>query len=402
MINDSLGHSLGDDLLKEVSERLKACVRNEDTIARLGGDEFVIVLTVKDIKSLSVAAERFIDTMTEEFTIQGHTLRIGCSMGISIFPENGSDAETLIKYADSAMYSAKDNGRSNYQFFAPSMNEQALERLSLESALSLAIDNRELFLMYQPQVDVASGNVIGLEALLRWHHPKLGLVAPDRFIRVAETSGLILPIGDWVLRTACSQAKKWQECGLPALPVAVNVSAVQFRQVGFCDRVKSVLDESALAPDCLELELTESVLLANVDRTLTTLRELKAMGVNLAIDDFGMGYSSLSYLKRFQVSTLKIDRSFVRDIAVDPDDAAITAAIIRMAKTLNLRVIAEGVENEAQLSFLRAHQCNGIQGYYLSRPLTAEDTQRWLSNRVGRKAAGYDIENANTSKQLVM
>jgi len=388
-INDSLGHSIGDSLLREVSERLKTCVRNQDTIGRLGGDEFVIVLTqMKDIKTISMAAERFIDTMTGEFLIQGHTLRIGCSMGISIFPEHGADAETLIKHADSAMYSAKDNGRNNYQFFTANMDEQALERLSLENALRMATHNGELFLMYQPQVDVLSGNVMGMEALLRWQHSKLGLVRPDRFIRVAETSGLILPIGDWVLRSACSQVRKWQDCGLPLLPVAVNVSAVQFRHAGFCKRVKAALDEFALPADALELELTESVLLANAGRTLATLQELKAMGVKLAIDDFGMGYSSLSYLKRFPVSTLKIDRSFIRNIAVDPDDAAITTAIINMAKTLNLRVIAEGVENEAQISFLRTHRCSGIQGNYLSEPLRTEDATEWLSKRVECLAAG--------------
>ena len=384
-INDSLGHSVGDSLLKEVSERLKTRVRDQDTIARLGGDEFVIILTkVKDIQGITIAAERFMETMTGEFLIQGHALRIGCSMGISVFPEHGADAETLIKFADSAMYSAKDNGRNNYQLFTADMNEQALERLNLENALLLAVDRDELFLMYQPQVDAVSGGVIGLEALLRWQHPKLGLVPPDRFIRVAETSGAILPIGDWVLKTACCQAKKWRESGVSLAPMAVNVSAVQFRHEGFCKRVKAVLDESGLAPDGLELELTESVLLANVERTLSTLEELKAMGVKLAIDDFGIGYSSLSYLKRFPVTKLKIDRSFISDVAMDGDDAAITTAIISMAKTLNLKVVAEGVESEAQMSFLRERQCGGIQGYYFSKPLTAEETAKWLSGRAGK------------------
>lgn len=391
-INDSLGHSIGDKLLKEVSERLRACVREQDTVARLGGDEFVIVLSkVKDTNSIFVAADKLIDKMTGEFIVQGHTLRIGCSMGVSIFPEHGADSDTLIKHADSAMYSAKDIGRNNYQLFTASMNEQALERLNLENALRLAIDNRELFLMYQPQVDVVSGKIIGLEALLRWQHPKLGLVPPDRFIPVAETSGLILPIGDWVLKTACAQARKWQEGGLSPIPVAVNVSAVQFRHAGFCKRIKDVLNESGLAPEALELELTESVLLANADMTLTALQELKAMGVKLAIDDFGMGYSSLSYLKRFPVSTLKIDRSFIRDVAIDPDDAAITTAIINMAKALNVRVIAEGVENEDQMSFLRAHECGAIQGYYFSQPLTAEDATTWISERAEGLGAGHDF-----------
>lgn len=388
MINDSLGHSVGDSLLKAVSERLRTCVRDQDTIARLGGDEFVIVLThLKEPRIISVAAERFLDSMTTEFVIQGHTLRIGCSMGISIFPEHGADAEALIRNADCAMYCAKDNGRNNYQIFTDNMNQQALERLNLESALRLAMDEHQLFLVYQPQLDAHTGNVVGVEALLRWQHPQWGLVPPDRFIRVAETSGLILPIGDWVLKTACCQVREWEERGLPLLPVAVNVSAVQFRHVGFCQRVRSVLDECALPPGFLELELTESVLLVNADRALAALRDLNAMGVKLAIDDFGMGYSSLSYLKRFPVSTLKIDRAFIRNIPGAPDDAAITTAIINMAKALNLRVIAEGVENESQLSFLRAHQCQAVQGFHLCRPLRDENMAQWLSDRVGSAVA---------------
>ena len=372
VINDSLGHSVGDLLLQDIAERLKGWGREQDTVARLGGDEFLILLTgVKDIPDVAVAAERIMDAMTAEFVVQGHSLRISCSLGISIFPEHGPDGEALIKNADAAMYCAKDY-RNNFRFFTEDMNVQVMERLTLESNLRLAIEKRELFLVYQPQMDISTGRITALEALLRWQHPELGLVAPDRFIRIAENSGLIVPIGEWVLMTACRQAREWQDEGLPPVSIAVNISAVQFRQEDFCELIKRVLHETGLAPQCLDLELTESLLLANADVTLSVLQELRAMGLTLAIDDFGTGYSSFSYLRQFQVSKLKIDRSFIRDVATNPDDAAITTAIISMAKSLNLKVIAEGVENEGQMSFLRAHQCDEIQGYYFSKPLTVD------------------------------
>jgi diguanylate cyclase (GGDEF)-like protein/PAS domain S-box-containing protein len=374
VVNDSLGHSCGDLLLQDVAERLKRWARQQDTVARLGGDEFLLVLTtVKEVSDAAVAAQRLMDVMAAEFFVQGHSFRISCSLGISIFPEHGTDVETLMKNADAAMYCAKDNGRNNFRFFTEEMNAQVVERLTLESSLRGALDKKELFLMYQPQMNIATGGITGLEALLRWQHPELGLVPPDKFIRVAENSGLIMPIGEWVLRTACFQSRKWQDEGLPAVSVAVNVSAVQFRQEGFCDLVRRVLRETDLAPKYLELEITESLLLSNADVMFSVFRELKGMGLRLAIDDFGTGYSSLSYLKQFPVSKLKIDRSFIRDVAVNPDDAAITNAIISMARSLNLKVIAEGVENEAQMSFLRAHHCDEIQGYYFSKPLSAAD-----------------------------
>jgi diguanylate cyclase (GGDEF)-like protein/PAS domain S-box-containing protein len=372
-INDSLGHSVGDLLLKEVAERLKKWAREQDTVARIGGDEFLIVLTsVKDFSGAAVAAERLMDTMIREFVVQGHPLSISCSLGISIFPEHGTDGDTLIKGADAAMYCAKDYGRNNFQFFTEDMNAQVVEQLTLGNSLRRALDKKELFLVYQPQVNIASGRIVGLEALLRWQHPELGLVPPHKFIRIAENSGLIMPIGEWVLRTACSQARKWQDEGLLAVSVAVNVSAVQFRQEDFCKVINRVLRDTSLDPQYLELELTESLLLANADVTFSVLQELKAMGLTLAIDDFGTGYSSFSYLRQFQVSKLKIDRSFIRDVAVNPNDAAITTAIISMAKSLNLKVIAEGVENEAQMSFLRAYHCDEIQGYYFSEPLEVD------------------------------
>jgi diguanylate cyclase (GGDEF)-like protein/PAS domain S-box-containing protein len=373
IINDSLGHSVGDLVLQQVAERLKKWSREQDTVARVGGDEFLIVLTaVKEPADAAVAAERLMNAMTAEFVAQGHSLGVGCSIGISIFPEHGAEGETLIKNADAAMYSAKETGCNNFQFFTKDMNAQAVERLALENGLRLALAQKELFLMYQPQIEIATGRITGLEALLRWQHPELGLVPPDKFIRIAENSGLIMPIGEWVLRTACSQARKWQDEGLLAVPVAVNVSAVQFRQTGFCELIGRVLSETGLAPQYLELELTESLLLSNADTMFSVLQDLRAMGLKLAIDDFGTGYSSLSYLRQFPVGKLKIDRSFIRDILVNPDDAAIATAIIGMAKSLNLKVIAEGVEDEAQMSFLRARQCDEIQGYYFSKPLAVD------------------------------
>jgi diguanylate cyclase (GGDEF)-like protein/PAS domain S-box-containing protein len=380
-INDSLGHALGDLLLQKVAERLKRWAREQDTVARLGGDEFLIVLTrIRDVADAAVAAERLMAVMTKEFIVQGNPLNISCSLGITIFPDHGESAESLIKHADAAMYSAKEKGRNNFRFFTDKMNAEVGERLTLENSLRLALEKNELFLVYQPQMDMGTGKIIGLEALLRWQHPELGLVPPDRFIRIAENSGLIMPIGEWVLRTACSQTRKWQEEGHAAVSVAVNVSAVQFRQEDFCNLVRRVLHETGLAPQYLELELTESLLLANADVTVSVLQELKAMGLTLAIDDFGTGYSSFSYLRQFRVSKLKIDRSFVRDVAVNPDDAAIASGIIGMAKSLNLKVIAEGVENEAQMSFLRAHQCDEIQGYYFSKPLTVDKVAEKLSS----------------------
>jgi diguanylate cyclase len=372
-INDSLGHSVGDLLLQEIAGRLTAWGREQDTVARVGGDEFLVMLTgLKDVADAAIAAERLMDAIIGEHSIQGHAVNITCSVGISIFPEHGVDGETLIKNADAAMYNAKESGRNNFRFFTENMNAQAIERLTLENGLRLALPQNELFLVYQPQVDIASGKIIGLEALLRWQHPKLGLVPPDKFIRIAENCGMIVQIGEWVLRTACSQARNWQEDGLPAVRVAVNVSAVQFRQEGFCELLRRLLHETGLDPQYLELELTESLLLANADVTLSVLKELKAMGLTLAIDDFGTGYSSFSYLRQFQVSKLKIDCSFIRDVAANPNDAAITSAIISMAKGLNLKVIAEGVETEAQMAFLRTHHCDEIQGYYFSKPLAVD------------------------------
>ena len=395
-INDSLGHSAGDLLLKEVAERLKRWAREQDTVARLGGDEFVVILTsLKDADGAALAADRLMKAMSAQFVIQGHVLSTSCSVGISVFPDHGRDGEALVKNADAAMYSAKELGRNNFRFFTQEMNSRAMERLTLENSLRVALEKKELFLVYQPQMDIATGQITGAEALLRWQHPELGLVPPNKFIPIAENSGLILSIGEWVLKTACAQALQWQDEGLPALPVAVNVSAVQFRHNRFLQVVRQVLDQTGLPPQYLELELTEGMLLSNADLTLSVLQELSEMGVKLSIDDFGTGYSSLSYLRHFPVSKLKIDRSFVCDITSDPDDAAITGAIISMAKNLNLKVIAEGVENEEQMSFLREHACDEVQGYYFSRPLSVENFSEKLRTQPQSESQVMTATNNN-------
>jgi EAL domain-containing protein (putative c-di-GMP-specific phosphodiesterase class I) len=327
---------------------------------------------IADATDAAVAAERLMDAMAAEFVIQGYPLHVRCSIGITIFPEHGADGESLIKNADAAMYSAKESGRDAFRFFTGDMHDKALERLTLETSLRMALGRNEFFLVYQPQINIVSGNIIGFEALIRWRHPELGLIPPDRFIKIAENSGLIMPIGEWVLNTACAQARKWQDEGFPSVPVAVNVSAVQFLRDGFCELIKKVLAENGLAPRFLELELTESLLLKDAAATLSVLQKLKEMGLELAIDDFGTGYSSLSYLRQFPISKLKIDRSFIKNVSVSADDAAIAVAIISMAKGLNLKVIAEGVEDESQMSFLREHQCDEIQGYYFSKPLMVD------------------------------
>jgi len=379
LINDSLGHSFGDLLLRQVADRLQAELRKQDTVARVGGDEFLIMLPGVDrIAEAESTAARIVDSLTGPFRIQGRTLNVSCSLGISIYPEHGRDEETLIKNADAAMYTAKEKGCNGFCLFTEEMNTRVMERLTLENTLRGAVEREELFLIYQPQIEISTGRVVGLEALLRWQHPEHGLIAPDRFIRVAENTGLILPIGEWALRTACRQIVRWQSAGLPIVPVAVNVSAVQFRQEGFRDLIRRILEETALPPEYLQLELTESLLLTNADVVFKILHELQGMGLRLVIDDFGTGYSSLSYLRHFPVTKLKIDRSFISDVAINADDAAITTAIISMARGLNLKVLAEGVESETQLAFLRDHGCDEYQGFYFSRALAVDKISEGL------------------------
>ncbi len=369
-VNDSLGHSVGDKLLTEVAGRLAGCVRASDTVARHGGDEFVIVLTdPEDERALTAWADRVRHAIGEPVWVDGHEFYVGCSLGASVFPQDGDDAETLLKKADLAMYRAKDLGRNGFQFYEPEMNASVGTRLNLERRLRRALRDQEFLLHYQPQIDIASGRIVGLEALVRWMDPEVGLISPSAFIPVAEESGLIEGIGEWVLREACRQNKAWQDAGLPPARVSVNLSARQFHRTDIKQIVMSVLEETGLAPEFLEIELTESVIMSNAEEAAAMLNDLHRLGINLAIDDFGTGYSSLSYLKRFPVDRLKIDRSFVSDIGVSADDETIITAIITLAHSLNLQVIAEGVETSTQLEFLRARGCDEMQGYHYSKPV---------------------------------
>lgn len=387
IINDCLGHSQGDELLRNIAHRLQACARQEDTVARLGGDEFLIALgPINSPEDAAIVAERIARELKPAFSLNGHHLSVTCSIGISIFPAHGEDAETLMKNADAAMYSAKESGRNTFRFFSEEMTEQAIERLQLGNSMRGAIERDEFFLVFQPEFNLTTGAISCWEALLRWKHPDLGLIPPDKFIPVAEANGTIVSIGEWVLRTACLHARSWHEAG-NRIPVAVNVSAVQFRQIGFCDLVKRVLNETGLDPEYLELEITESLLLATEDMRFEVLSQLKTLGVKLAIDDFGTGYSSLSYLKQLPVTKLKIDRSFIHDLHRSANEEAITAAIIQMAKCLRLSVTAEGVENQNQLQLLRNHGCDDVQGFLFSKPLRAD--QMDFQNR--RASALFEI-----------
>ena len=378
-INDTLGHPVGDQLLQQVATRLRQCVRDTDTISRQGGDEFLIALTdVQDLDAVNLVANKVVQTLSAPFQIEGHELAATLSMGVAVWPDDGQEFDALLQRADTAMYQAKAAGRNTYRFYTAEMNAQALEQLKLRTALHRALDQKEFVLHYQPQIDLASGRVVGVEALLRWQRGTGPLLLPGRFIAAAEESGLIVPIGEWVLREACAQAMRWQQAGLPELTMAVNLSAVQFRRGDLLRSVTQALTDSGLEPSLLELELTESLLLDDAEQVLETVRRFKALGVCLSIDDFGTGYSSLAYLKRFAVDKLKIDQSFVRDIVTDPDDAAIVRAIISMARSLKLKVIAEGVETAELASFLNLYHCHEAQGYHYARPMPACELADWL------------------------
>jgi diguanylate cyclase (GGDEF)-like protein len=371
-INDSLGHAAGDELLKSISKRLLAGVRASDTVSRQGGDEFVILLSeITYPEDAATSARKILLSLNAPHSIGGHDLHIDGSIGISIYPGDGEDAETLIKNADTAMYHAKENGRNNFQFFKADMNLKAVERQSVEGSLRCALERKEFLLHYQPKVNLDTGEITGVEALIRWQRPDRGLVPPSDFVPIAEDCGLIVPIGRWVLREACRQAREWQDAGLPFKRVSINVSATEFRGKTFLAGVSSILRETGLEARYLDLELTESVLMQHAESTASILQELKRTGVHLAVDDFGTGYSSLSYLRQFPIDVLKIDKSFVQQISGDPNDSAIVSAIIDMGKNLKQRVIAEGVETQEQLAFLQAHHCAEGQGYLFSRPLAA-------------------------------
>ena len=377
-VNDSLGHSIGDELLCAVAQRLATVVRKVDTLARLGGDEFIIALPGVHASGAAEVACRLLEVCAPTFSVAGHDLTITPSLGISLYPVDGTDFETLLRNADAAMYKAKEAGRNAFRFYSSEMNVATLKHLLMESGLRRGLGAREFILHYQPLVHIESGTTIGVEALIRWQNPEVGLIPPDQFIHVAEDIGLINPIGDWVLREACRQVRAWQDAGLPPLVVAVNVSPLQFRQAGFVDTVANALATSGLDARFLELELTERTVMNDAELNLGTLSALNGMGVELALDDFGTGYSSLAYLKRFPVGKLKIDRSFVRDLEVDPDDRAIASTILSMGRSLRLKVLAEGVETREQYAILRGMGCELVQGYHFSRPLPPEELVAFL------------------------
>jgi diguanylate cyclase (GGDEF)-like protein len=378
-INDTLGHEAGDQLLKEVATRLKGCVRDSDTVARLGGDEFVVLLPqLEDEKYAAVVAEKILAAAARPFSLMGQEFRVTASIGISTYPQDGLDEQTLTKNADIAMYQAKAEGKNNFQFYSDKLNANSLERLTLESSLRHALERNEFRLHYQAKRDIASGRITGMEALLRWEHPDLGTVAPMQFIPVAEETGLIVPIGKWVLRTVCLQSIAWQEQGLPPLSIAVNMTARQFLDEQLLTDVASILNETGMAPQLLEIELNESLLIHDVENTMRILTGLKGLGVRIAVDDFGTGYSSLAMLQRFPLDTIKIDRSLMRDFLGTTDDTGLADAIIAMGKSLSLTVVAQGVETKEQAEHLRLHACDELQGFYFKRPLPVDEFTQLL------------------------
>ena len=398
IINDSMGHHAGDALLRQVAERLNESRREVDIIARVGGDEFIVALSdVPNTETIAAVAKKLLLAICRPFHIDGQEIHITPSMGVSVYPKDGEDIVTLVKNADRAMYRVKESGRNSFEFFTPAINAFAIDKLAIETGLRLALLHNEFELQYQSQIDLSNGQIVGAEAQIRWRHPELGLIPPMRFIAIAEESGLIIPIGDWVMATACAQNQAWQDEGFPRIPVAVNLSAVQLREKNFVSRVSECLVRTGLAPNFLDLEITESVIMTDAESTIQMLDQLKTLGVQLSVDDFGTGYSSLSYLKRFPIDRLKIDQSFVRDVTTDANDAAITGAIIAMAKQLQLSVVAEGVETIEQLRFLRGQNCDQIQGYYLSQPLSAEDFAVHLKNGL----TGQRFETGAFSDQML-
>lgn len=386
LVNDSLGHTAGDQLLKAVAERLQSAFRSVDTVARLGGDEFVLILYDQSSEELiSQETERINEVFLAPFDIDGREIFVSYSAGFSLYPQDGKDAETLLMNADVAMYRAKEKRGNSFQFYAPEMHSKINDRLALESNMRHALERQEFLLLYQPQINLKTKKVFGMEALIRWHHPTMGMISPAKFIPLAEETGLIVSIGEWVTRTACEQLKAFENAGLRDLTVAVNLSSRQFKESDLIPSIAKILQDTGLAAEHLELELTESILMNNSQGIVSTLDTLKNMGLKLAIDDFGTGYSSLSYLKSFPMDKLKIDQSFVKDISTSSDNSAIVRAIINLGHSLNLQVIAEGVETEQQLDFLTAHNCDEIQGYYYSKPLSAEDFKQFVEQHNDRK-----------------
>lgn len=379
-INDSLGHAVGDTLLQSVAQGLCACIRRSDTVSRQGGDEFIILVTENRLaENAALTAEKILAKLAESHAIATHHLHVTASIGISLYPADGDDAETLIKNADTAMYYAKAKGRNTYQYFKNAMNLQAVERQLVEVNLRRALERREFSQYYQPKVNLLTGMVTGAEALVRWNHPEWGLVLPDRFVTVAEDCGQIIPIGRWVLQQACRQIQSWSTAGLPPIPISVNISALEFRHQDFIEEVRTILEKTGISPSMLQLEITESVLMNDAKTSIAKLEQLKAMGVLLAVDDFGTGYSSLGYLKQFPVDILKIDRSFLQNLGGAEGNGIIIGAVIAMGRSLKLQVIAEGVENQEQLAFLKAEQCEEGQGFLFGEPMAAEPFTAFLA-----------------------
>ncbi len=401
-VNDTRGHAAGDELLKLASTRLVTALRAGDTLGRQGGDEFILLLPdIHRTQEVATVAEKVLAAMSFPFLVGEREVHVSASLGIAVYPADSEDAETLLSHADIAMYRAKEDGRNAFRFFTADMDERMRARVELEHDLRLAIEHDELALHFQPQVSLVSGAVVGMEALVRWNHPREGMVMPGRFIGVAEDSGLIVPIGNWVLETACQQARAWQDAGLPPVRMAVNLSARQFRDPSMVQRVARVLAESQLAPELLELEITESTVMHDTEAAIATLKLLKGLGVTLSVDDFGTGYSSLSYLKLFPIDVLKVDRSFVSDATTNPDDAAIVRTIVNMAHSLGLSVVAEGVETAGQTAFLHYVGCNELQGYYFSRPLPQDEAEQLL--REGRRldVSGFGRERSEPRLLIV-
>ncbi|NIO41392.1 MAG: EAL domain-containing protein [Burkholderiales bacterium] len=387
MINDSLGHDIGDEIIKAAAERIKRCTGEDDTVARVGGDEFTILMpSVERLKVVTECATRILSEIAQPFHGASDGVFVSASIGVSVFPDDSRSSDELIKHADAAMHSAKTSGRNNYQFFTQALNKEVQERLVLETGLRLALKRDEMRLVYQPKVDLQTREIIGAEALLRWHHPKRGQISPAQFIPVAEESGMVGKIGEWVLRDACRQIRQWQDNGLTPR-IAVNVSPRQFQQYDVAELISDAISEARISPEFLEIELTESAVMHNAEASVVALEKLKTLGVRVSIDDFGTGYSSLSYLKRFPIENLKIDRSFVRDISSDPNDAAIVRAIITLARNLGMKVTAEGVETEEQLAFLNAYGCEYAQGYLFGKPMAADELTWRMSPREKSVAA---------------
>ena len=395
-INDTLGHDAGDQLLREVADRLRGCVRASDTVARLGGDEFVVLLLdLVDPKCSTLVAQKILAAIAKPITLLGHEFRVTASVGISVYPQDGSDEQTLTKNADVAMYQAKSEGKNNFQFYSAALNANSLERLTLESSLRHALEHREFRLRYQAKRDIRSGHITGMEALLRWEHPELGLLAPMKFIPIAEETGLIVPIGRWVIETACCQNVAWQQAGAPPLHIAVNLTARQFADERLLEDVRAALDVTGMDARLLEFEISERVLIRDVESTLRILSGLKELGVRIAIDDFGIGYSSLKTLQRFPLDTIKIDRSFIRGISDDPEIWGLADAVISMGKNLSLTVVAQGVETGEQAEFLRDHACDELQGFYFDRPLPPKEFMDLLLAPTGEIAdLGDHLESA--------